>query len=303
MKGVIFMQTQRIIFKPDEVAMLLIDGARRNGFSPTELLNELIHDAAMPANYCLRIEAEHILKCIREGKEIDEKTIKSILARCVESLKNNPIANYRPLKQIMMHFITTVSRSYRYDYLTLVDEQQNEKLEKLNEILGTLDNDFNVGMRELGERCKFIFEHWDKLSSYSEIYSVLALIIELESMYTPIDVYELLQLIRWLDKCIQDSSITAADDVFETSISKKAKYNAANYEIQTYQTATAYRMLTGDNKFENVPQAIREYFGKVREFDTKGKAVSDETLTEIIELNLEGKKLFKELQKNTAAND
>lgn len=297
------MQTQRVIFKPDEVAMLLIDGAKRIGLSPTELINELIHDAAMPANYSLKIEAEFIMKCIREGKEIDEKTIKSILARCVESLKNNPIANYRPLKQIMMHFITTVSRSYRYDYLTLVDEQQNEKLEKLNEILGTLDNDFNVGMRELGERCRFIFEHWDKLSSYSEIYSVLALIIELESIYTPIDVYELLQLIRWLDKCIQDSGIVVSEDVFETSISKEAKYNAANYEIQTYQTATAYRMLTGDNKFENVPQAIREYFGKVREFDTKGKAVSDETLTEIIELNLEGKKLFKELQKNTATND
>ena len=101
-------------------------------------------------------------------EEIAPEERKATLARCVDILKNYPISDVTPLEQILIHFTNRRGRNLRYDYIQIVDRQQDEILHRLNEVLKTVDKDFTLGCHEFGERSRTIFEHWEELCSYSE---------------------------------------------------------------------------------------------------------------------------------------
>ena len=67
-----------------------------------------------------------------------------------------------------------MGRTLRYDYINIVDYQQDKILHHLNDVIKTVDSDYVLGTHEFGERCRYIFSHWDELYQYSEIYIALA---------------------------------------------------------------------------------------------------------------------------------
>lgn len=59
---------------------------------------------------------------------ISLKELKSTLARCVEILKDYPIRNVTPLRQIFTHFTNRSGLVLRYDYINIVNSWQDERM-------------------------------------------------------------------------------------------------------------------------------------------------------------------------------
>jgi hypothetical protein len=178
-----------------------------------------------------------------------------------------------------------------------VDEQQDRILHRLNDILKTVDEDFTYGSREFGERSRYVFAHWDELSSYSEIYTALATLIECEDIYYPLTIFRTVDLIKWLDNAIRESSLEAIKTPFETNISLTDRYFGISYEASVYQTDNGYVALSGDINFDHMPDDIRAYYQKYMKKNTVYNEATEEDLREITEIEREGRMLFRRLNK------
>ncbi len=296
----IMAKTERKIFQPDALTSMLIDGAcdkDKGGTSISDLANSGIKALYTPYNEALRKETNFIFHRVINEEQIEPEELKATLARCVDILKNHPISDVSPLEQIFIHFTFKRGRRLRYDYVQLVDEEQDLILHRLNDILKTVDEDFTYGTREFGERSRYVFEHWVQLCSYSEIYTALSTIIECEDIYYPLDIYRTVFLIKWLDSAINESSLTPIKEPFETSITLNDRYNGVRYEVSVYLTDSGYEALSGDSRFEHIPENINKYLQKcMQKHNVYGEA-SEADLDESTALEKEGRMLFRRLNK------
>lgn len=176
-----------------------------------------------------------------------------------------------------------------------MDEQQDRILHRLNDIIATVDEDFTYGSREFGERSRYIFEHWNELCSYSEIYTSLATLIECEDIYYPLSVFRTIDHIKWLDLAVRDSSLEAIKTPFETNISLTKRYYGISYECSVYLTDNAYVALSGDANFDHMPDEIRAYYQKVYGQGPIYGDATEEDVKEMDAIEREGRMLFRNL--------
>lgn len=291
-------KVDRKIFQPNTLTGMLIDGAcdkDKGGANISEFTNDAIINYYTPYNEALRKETEFIFQRIINEEQISPEELKATLARCVDILKNYPISDAKPLEQIFIHFTYKRGRNLRYDYIQIVDEQQDRILHRLNDIIATVDEDFTYGTREFGERSRYVFEHWNELCSYSEIYTSLATLIECEDIYYPLKVFRAIDLIKRLDDAIRDSSLEAIKTPFETNISLTKRYYGISYECSVYHTDNGYVALSGDVNFDHMPDEIRAYYQK---YMGKGHIYGDATeedVKEMAAIEREGRMLFRRL--------
>lgn len=287
----------RKIFQPNSLTDKIMVGVCGNGSTrQSDFINEAIITYFMPINHQLKKEAEFLFSRISDGKEINDIELKTILANCVEILKDYPIDNAEPLEQIFIHFTCKRGRALRYDYIHIVNNLQDTRLHRLNEILKTVDDDFTLGMREFGERTKTIFAHWDKLCSYTEIYTALATIIECENIYFSLDVFRTIELIRWLDISICKSKLEAIKTPYPTNISRTQRYYGILYEISTYYTDNGYVALSNDYEFKKMSPEIKEHYERYlnEKLPSNGEA-TEADLERIIASEQKGRMLFRKL--------
>ncbi len=289
---------ERKIFQPNVLTDMLIKGAcdkGKGGTNISDFTNKAIMNYYRPYNEALRKETGFIFQRIVNEEEITPEELKATLARCVDILKNYPISDVEPLEQIFIHFTYKSGRRLRYDYIQIVDEQQDRILHRLNDIIKTVDDDFTYGTREFGERSRYVFEHWDQLCSYSEIYTALSTIIECEDIYYPLSIFRTVDLIKWLDNAIGESSLEPIKTPFETNISLSDRYYGISYEVSVYHTDNGYAWLSGDTNFDRMPNEIREYYQKYMNKGTVYGEATEEDLREITALEREGRMLFRRL--------
>lgn len=232
---------------------------------------------------------------------ISLKELKSTLARCVEILKDYPIRNVTPLRQIFTHFTNRSGLVLRYDYINIVNSWQDEMLHHLNDVIKTVDPDYPLCTREFGERSKYIFAHWSELYQYSEIYIALATIIECEKVYYPLDAFTTISLIKQLDRAIMESSnIAPVKEPFAINISNRDRYYGIRYEITMYYTHIGYSILSGDGHCENIPSWFQAFLLKVVNVSTMPDPITEDDIDAIAKLETEGRRLLKQL---AAANN
>lgn len=286
----------RKIFQPTSLVNTLVNGmCKLYGCSLNDFVNDAIIKSMIPVTGPLRKEVEAIFSKLEMEEDISQKEMQGILARAVASLKDYPISDVRPLEQIFFHFTNPIPRNFRYDYILIVDSLQDERLHRLNEILKTLDEEFILGMREFGERSRYVFRYWDTLCSYSEIYSLLAILIECESIYNELSICRVINLLTMLDIAIRDSKLEPNKDSFETNVSLTQKYYGIKYEISIYHTDNGYCVLSGDNEFSHMSDEIKAYYAKyMSSRDIDGDASKDD-VERVRQLEQEGRILFRRL--------
>ena len=289
-------------FQPTQVTEMIIDvtcNKDKGGISMSKFINNAIISYCTPYNEALRKETECIFQQIVNEEQISPEELKATLARCVDILKDYPISDAKPLEQIFIHFTNRCGRNLRYDYIKIVDEQQDRILHRLNDIIATVDEDFTYGSREFGERSRYIFEHWNELCSYSEIYTSLATLIECEDIYYPLSVFRTIDLIKLLDLAVRDSSLEAIKTPFETNISLTKRYSGISYECSVYLTENAYVALSGDKNFDHMPDEIRAYYqAYYQKYMGKGTIYGDATeedVKEMAAIEREGRMLLEDL--------
>lgn len=289
----------RKIFQPNILTNTLLDGVcNGRGMNLSDFVNSSITEFFTPINVALKKETDFIFSRILNQEKIEPDELKATLARCVEILKDYPIRDVKPLEEIFIHFTCKRGRVKRYDYIQIVDSLQDDILHHLNDVIKTVDGDFNLGTREFGERSRYIFSHWDELCCYSEIYTALSIIIDCENIYYPLDTFRTIDLIRCLDVNIQRSNLKPIKVPFETHITPKDRYYGIRYEISVYQTDNGYCALSGDVNFEHMSAEIKEYYNHFMRTSTPFGDVTDADIEKIIQLEQEGRHLFKRL-KNT----
>lgn len=287
----------RKIFQPDRLTNLLLDGAcGKDKINLSDFMNAAITEYFTPLNDKLKSESDFIFTKIRNQDKMSTKELKSTLARCVSILKDYPISDPKALKQIFIHFTRKDGRVLRYDYIQIVDNLQDEQLHRLNDIIKTVDSDYNLGTREFGERSRYVFSHWEELYRYSEIYIELATLIDCEDIYYPLDVFRTIDLIKWLDLAISKSpNIVPIKEPFPTNISNEVRYYGIRYEIAMYYTDNGYSVLSGDSHFKNIPSEIQAYFQKFLGTRCSYANKTDGDIKTIAALEAEGRLLFKRL--------
>ena len=219
----------RRIFQPNQFTDIMLNGAcDKNKANLSDFINDVIEEYYRPLNSQLKYETELLFMKLKMSQQDNgwkncvlktgrscrhrnmrlylQKELKSTLARCVEILKDYPIRDVTPLRQIFTHFTNRSGLVLRYDYINIVNSWQDEMLHHLNDVIKTVDPDYPLGTREFGERSKYIFAHWSELYQYSEIYIALATIIECEKVYYPLDAFTTISLIKQLDRAIMESS-------------------------------------------------------------------------------------------------
>lgn len=291
---------ERRIFQPNSLTDIIMKGAcdkNNDGESNSDFINRIILSYYTPRNECLRREVDFIFWRIKNNEVIKDYELKICLANCVRSLKDNPISEAKPLEDIFCYFIDGENKTC-YDYFKIVKNFQDDRLQHLNDILKTLDNDYPDYSRELGIRSKSVFLHWSVLQEYSEIYIALAMLIELEDVYYPLDVYTVINLIKSLDVAINNSKLVAIKDEFDTSISNKDRYSCLCHTLQTYYSDNAYVYLSGDINFKKIPDEINKFYDKCKDMYYKKDDISEDDLKEMIQLEREGRRLFWGLNKD-----
>lgn len=288
----------RKIFQPNVLTNALLEYAcGKNKVNLSDFINSAIMEYLKPINPILRKETEFIFTRISNQEKIEPEELQAALARCVEMLKDYPISSAEPLEQIFIHFTTTRGHSLRYDYIQIVNDLQDYRLHRLNEIIKTVDRDFPLGTREFGERGRYVFAHWDELCEYSEVYLALSTIIECENIYYPLNEFRTIDLIKWLDLCIQESKLKPIKTPFETSISLEEKYGGISYEASTYQTDKGYCELSGDISFQHMSPEIIAYYEHYTNHHTPSTEITEDDIEKIMALEQEGRMLFKRLRK------
>lgn len=291
----------RKIFQPNPLTNEILEGVCGNGGTNlSDFVNDAITSYFTPANEQLKKEVEFLFTRIMNREEIDDEELKTVLARCVEVLKDYPINDVKPLEQIFIHFTSKRGRVLRYDYIQIVDSLQDARLHRLNEVLKTVDEDFTLGMREFGERTRTVFAHWDELCAYSEIYTALATIIECENIYYPLDAFRTIDLIRWIDICIRKSTIEAIKTPYPTNISLTQRYFGIRHEVSVYHTDNGYCALSGDVEFEKMSPEIKEYYKHYMNNKMPwNEEATEADLESITALEQEGRMLFRRLTNKT----
>ncbi len=255
------MAKTRTIFQPDKFTGTIIKSYQNSPFSESisNFVNECITDTFTPRNESLRIIFKRIYELIQRDDEVSTDEIQNALASSVEALKDYPISESYTLSQILMHFTCGKGFYQKYDYIMLVDDHSDAILHYLNATLKTVDPNYNMGKRELGERAATIFEHWEELCGYENIYIALATIIRLEKMYINLDVFRALCFIRQLDIDISRTPAEKKGKIFPTNITNAQQIQALRYEINVYQCDNGYAALSGDHGFQNMPEDFRKY--------------------------------------------
>ena len=288
-------KSARKIFQPTALTNDLLEGATGKGKANlSDFVNAVIADYYLPANRELRKETEFLFLRMENQEMIYPEELKAILARCVDILKDHPIMDVKPLEQVLLHFTNQI-RTLRYDYVQIVDNLQNEQLHRLNEILKTVDASYTLGPREFGERSRIVFKNWYDLCRYSEIYTALATIIECENIYYPLDAFRTLELIRQIDKAVQDSNLDPIRTPYPVDLSLTDRYYGLKYEISVYQTDDGYCALSGDTDFANMPDTIRNYITRCMSSLNPYGDITAETLKDIAAAEVEGRLLFRRL--------
>jgi hypothetical protein len=210
-------------------------------------------------------------------------------------LKDYPVGDYYWLEQIMYRFRTTSGNTLRYDYPLYVNTRDDAELHRLNEVLKTVDDSYNMGCHELGERTRTIFAHWDDLAYYGEIYTQIATIIRNEHIYMPLTVYDTIGLVRDLDVSVSAHGISKIADKYDVKVSIRDRIAAKEYEILVYLADNGYVALTGDAAFE-MPEEVREYYKDLHETiqdrRREDAAHYDEYYADLERLENKGRKLF-----------
>lgn len=289
----------RKIFQPNQLTNILLDGVcGKDKANLSHFINQAIEEYYTPLNAQLENETSFLFMQLQMPNEDtpSQKELKATLARCVEILKDYPIKNVTPLRQIFIHFTNKMGRALRYDYINIVDNRQDEILHHLNDVIKTVDSDYTLGTHELGERSRYVFSHWSELYQYSEIYIALATIIECEDIYYPLDAFTTISLIKQLDWAIIESAgITSIKDPFPTNISNEERYYGIRYEIAMYYTDNGYSILSGDNRFANIPPEIQAFFQKFLNTTVPIGNITENDVKTIASLESEGRLLFKRL--------
>lgn len=289
----------RKIFQPNRLTNMLLDGVcDKDKTNLSHFINKAIEAYYTPLNAQLEYETSALFVQLEMPNEntMSQKELKATLARCVEILKDYPIKNNLPLRQIISHFTNKMGRTLRYDYINIVDYQQDKILHHLNDVIKTVDSDYVLGTHEFGERCRYVFSHWDELYQYSEIYIALATIIECEDIYYPLDAFTAISLIKLLDRAITESAgITPIKDTFPTNISNEERYYGIRYEIAMYYTDNGYSILSGDDRFANIPPEIQAFFQKFLNTRIPIGNITENDVKAITSLESEGRLLFKRL--------
>ena len=302
---------------------MLNEACDKNKANLSDFINDVIEEYYRPLNSQLKYETELLfmkLKVPRQDDGLEElcaengtqlqalkqetispKELKSTLARCVEILKDYPIRDVTPLRQIFIHFTNGSGLTLRYDYINIVNSWQDEMLHHLNDVIKTVDPDYLLGTREFGERSKYIFAHWSELYQYSEIYIALATIIECEKIYYPLDAFTTISLIKQLDRAIMESSnIAPVKEPFAINISNRDRYYGIRYEITMYYTHIGYSILSGDSYCENIPSWFQAFLLKVVNVSTPPDPITEDDIDAIAKFETEGRRLLKQL---AAANN
>ena len=294
----------RKIFQPTPLTNGLVDGmCSLYGCTMNDFMNDAIVYRLTPVTGALKKESEMIFTKLGNGEEIPQRELQGVLVRAVSLLKDHPIEDVRPLEQVFTHFTNPIPRNFRYDYIQIVDSLQDERLHRLNEILKTLDDDFILGMREFGERSRYVFEHWKQVCAYSEIYIELATLIECENIYRELSVYRVLDLLMWIDATIRDSQLEPIKEKFTTNISLTQRYYGIRYEISIYHTDNGYCVLSGDNEFAHMSNEVREYYSKYMTIHDLGGDATEEDVARISALEKEGRLLFRRLSLQKTKED
>ncbi len=291
----------RKIFQPNQLTNMLLDGVcDKDKANLSHFINKAIKAYYTPLNAQLAYETAALFVQLQMPNANEDTSLqmelKATLTRCVEILKDYPIKNNLPLRQILNHFTNQMGRTLRYDYINIVDYQQDNILHHLNDVIKTVDSDYTLGTHEFGERSRYVFSHWPELYQYSEIYIALATIIECEDIYYPLDTFTTISLIRQLDQAITESAgITSIKDTFPTNISNEERYYGIRYEIAMYYTDNGYSILSGDNRFANIPPEIQAFFQKFLNTTAPIGNITENDVKTIASLESEGRLLFKRL--------
>ena len=284
----------RKIFQPNAVTNKLVDGyCEYNRTNISDCINLIIYEKYMPKHEFFKKKVEYIYSYINNDEKLSQATLKYILIDCINELKDHPINDSKPLENIFYYFITNEFRNKRYDYILLVDDYYDEKLRHLNDILGTLDETYDIGQREFGERSKDIFRFWDKLCQYSEVYIALSMLVNYENVYHNINEFITIDLIMQLDHAVITSDLKPIKTEYPTDISLERKFSSLRSEIVAYYTDNAYMALSGDKHFEHFPKEISNFYKKIYQLNAiENVFATEEDLQNLKGLEREGRYIF-----------
>ena len=255
-------------------------------------------------NTTLEAEYRSLLEYMRNLKGasyISPKELQTILAKCIDSLKDYPINHVEVLKNIFMYFTSKYSPLYNFDYVLTVNDSQYNHLHRLNEIIKTVDKDFSLGTRELEKCADSVFMHWNDLCSYSEIYTALATIIICTDANNALDEHLTLTLIKDLDSAIQLSALQSIKIPYETNLSLECKYTEIRSEILTYYGHGAYSYLYKKEKIEDIPEKLHDYWHRLRykhNVECIGRKITEHDIQRLRDFEKEGRHLFQQLAKH-----
>ena len=298
-------QNKRYIFQPWNSGKLLIDGhANISKKSNSDIINFLLVEAHLPNVLGLRDISESIFRHVENDDDIQLADNHASIIQAVQCMRNHAIANYAPLKQIMDHFFCNkTAGQLNYEFINVVNDKQLSILRRGNEVLKSVDSLFVSGNHEIGEWSRYIFDHWEQLSCYGEIYMILSTLIECADSCVNLDTFKTILLIKMLDNAIRDSSIPLKGDNFPAVMTTDDKFHAISYEISVYLNETAYSALSGDLRFENTTQDLYDFMLKADGIISLTKTnVSDADLATVIGLEREGRNLFRRIIKRYKEN-
>lgn len=296
---------KRKIFQPDYLTNLLLESHLSQGGNLNDTINEAILDFFTPKLSAFKKAFEFLCLAIQEDRKLKDDEMKGLISNCIRALSNHPIKDCSILEKIFFHFnaYSTLfgNSKHSYEYILFVDDESDKKLQHLNEILFTVDDYYNnLWSRELGPRTIRIFENWEQLFLYPEIYEDLSLIINFEREYRPINQQRMLYYIMELDNLACQSNFLPCKEPFPTNITPVQKYFAIKNSIIMYYTDNAYFFLSKDYNFEHMPNEIREYYREIekepyRRTSDRFFEPTEEDMEYIISLEKKGKRLFRQL--------
>ena len=245
---------------------------------------------------------------IKSAIWLSQNKLKSILADCIGILADFPITDKRPLERIIAH-VTPYMSSRRIDFYDRINDKQEQDIRHIHDVLDILGHStpgYADDSREFGLIARHILEKWDELSKYSEIYKALSMFVKLEDITYPIDKYEAIVIIKWIDDAIQESSLEAISAPYPVNISPYRRYIRKRLEIIRYYTDICYVQATGDVEFDRVMvNGYRVYTEKIFELSARypdsphpWDDITEDDIQKWIDLEKEGKALFQTLRKN-----
>ena len=228
------------------------------------------------------------------NSDIDAAYLQSCLADAVDALSDHPISNYKPISQIMYHFLGRKSCEPYYSYILDINDHEDVLLHRLNYILAELDPDYNAGKRELAPRVIPLFANWTKVCSYQEIYKMIAILIRKDTTKIPLDLYRTVHLIKDLDTTIIASSAEIKSSSYPlVDVPIATRVAAIKYAITNYLTDRGYVALTKDYNFDHMSSKVRDYYRQMNRVWPALNPNTDEHYTALVALEKQGRDAFR----------